>query len=64
MLYDESKKLALNMFLVVNEPEEQEFSLKKSKHQQIVVLFFDPKDVKLFSKLRILNFDFLKFQKF
>jgi hypothetical protein len=33
-----TKKLehsALNMFLVVNEPEEQEFSLKKSKFQQI-----------------------------
>jgi hypothetical protein len=27
---------ALNMFLVVNEPEEQEFSLKKSKFQQIL----------------------------
>jgi hypothetical protein len=27
---------ALNMFLVVNEPEEKEFSLKKSKFQQIL----------------------------
>jgi hypothetical protein len=35
----QTKKLensALNMFLVVNEPEEQEFSLQKSKFQQIL----------------------------
>jgi hypothetical protein len=34
-----TKKLensALNMFLVVNEPEEQEFYLKKSKFQEIL----------------------------
>jgi hypothetical protein len=30
-LTEKLKNSALNMFLVVNEPEEQEFSLKKSK---------------------------------
>jgi hypothetical protein len=30
------KKSALNIFLVVNELEEQEFSLKKSKFQEIL----------------------------
>jgi hypothetical protein len=35
-LTNKLKNLALNMFLVVNEPKEQEFSLKKSKFQEIL----------------------------
>jgi hypothetical protein len=35
-LTEKFKNLALNMFLVVNDPEQQEFSLKKSKFQQIL----------------------------
>jgi hypothetical protein len=39
-LTEKHKNSALDMFLVVNDPEEQEFSLKKSKFQQILENMF------------------------